>query len=255
MSKVEKAVTWAINTANDNTHGYSQVHRWGNPDYDCSSFIISAYEAAGVPVKSKGATYTGNMYSVFKKCGFKDVTKSVNLATGAGLRRGDVLLNRKKHTEMFIGNGKNVGAHIDENGGITGAKGGDNTGREICISNYYNFPWTDVLRFEESGSNEGATAGKFDAYTIAREVMAGKWGNGDERKKKLTAAGYNYAEIQKTVNELYAVNKTVTKGVDTIAREVIAGKWGNGKERKQRLTAAGYSYKDIQRRVNYLLYK
>ncbi len=37
---------------------------------------------------------------------------------------------------------------------------------------------------------------------IAREVIAGKWGNGDTRKKKLTAAGYDYAAIQKIVNNL-----------------------------------------------------
>lgn len=36
--------------------------------------------------------------------------------------------------------------------------------------------------------------------TIANEVIAGKWGNGDTRKKKLVAAGYNYSEIQKIVN-------------------------------------------------------
>lgn len=37
---------------------------------------------------------------------------------------------------------------------------------------------------------------------IAKEVIAGKWGNGDERKKKLTAAGYDYDAVQKRVNEL-----------------------------------------------------
>ena len=37
---------------------------------------------------------------------------------------------------------------------------------------------------------------------IAEEVIAGKWGNGDDRKKKLSAAGYNYAEVQKAVNAL-----------------------------------------------------
>lgn len=35
---------------------------------------------------------------------------------------------------------------------------------------------------------------------IAREVLEGKWGNGTERKKKLTSAGYNYKEVQKIVN-------------------------------------------------------
>lgn len=37
---------------------------------------------------------------------------------------------------------------------------------------------------------------------IAREVIAGKYGNGDERKKNLEKAGYNYNEVQQKVNEL-----------------------------------------------------
>jgi hypothetical protein len=37
---------------------------------------------------------------------------------------------------------------------------------------------------------------------IAKEVIRGDWGNGDERKKKLTAAGYDYAAVQKRVNEM-----------------------------------------------------
>ena len=37
---------------------------------------------------------------------------------------------------------------------------------------------------------------------IAKEVINGKWGNGEERKKKLKAAGYDYAAVQKKVNEL-----------------------------------------------------
>lgn len=37
---------------------------------------------------------------------------------------------------------------------------------------------------------------------IAKEVIAGKWGTGTERKTKLTAAGYDYAAIQKLVNKI-----------------------------------------------------
>lgn len=37
---------------------------------------------------------------------------------------------------------------------------------------------------------------------IAREVIQGKWGNGADRKKRLEAAGYNYAEVQAKVNKL-----------------------------------------------------
>lgn len=37
---------------------------------------------------------------------------------------------------------------------------------------------------------------------IAREVLTGAWGNGDDRKNRLTAAGYNYTEVQNAVNNL-----------------------------------------------------
>ena len=38
---------------------------------------------------------------------------------------------------------------------------------------------------------------------VVKEVIQGKWGNGAERKRRLTEAGYNYAEIQKKVNNYY----------------------------------------------------
>lgn len=38
--------------------------------------------------------------------------------------------------------------------------------------------------------------------TIAKEVIQGKWGVGNDRKERLTAAGYDYAAVQKKVNEL-----------------------------------------------------
>ena len=151
MSVVSKAVDYMKKVANDPKHGYSQISRWGNPntwsDYDCSSLVISAYEAAGVKVKTAGATYTGNMYSVFTKCGFKDVTSKVNLSTGSGLIAGDVLLNHVNHTAMMISSTQLAEASIDENGGISGGKVGDQTGREIYIHNYYSYPWNCVLRY------------------------------------------------------------------------------------------------------------
>lgn len=39
-------------------------------------------------------------------------------------------------------------------------------------------------------------------YEIAQEVLDGKWGNGAERKKRITEAGYNYSDIQGIVNAL-----------------------------------------------------
>jgi hypothetical protein len=37
---------------------------------------------------------------------------------------------------------------------------------------------------------------------IAQEILAGKWGNGAERRERLTAAGYNYNDVQSIVNAM-----------------------------------------------------
>ena len=87
---------------------------------------------------------------------------------------------------------------------------------------------------------------------IAKEVINGKWGNGTERKNRLTKAGYDYSEVQKRVNELVSNKKPNLKPLDVIAKEVINGIWGNGTERKNRLTEAGYDYSEVQKRVNEL---
>ena len=53
----------------------------------------------------------------------------------------------------------------------------------------------------ESKSKETTTKEK-SIDTVAREVINGKWGNGADRKKRLTKAGYDYNAVQKRVNEL-----------------------------------------------------
>lgn len=91
-----------------------------------------------------------------------------------------------------------------------------------------------------------------DLNTIADEVIAGKWGNGENRKNALTNAGYNYNEVQALVNQKLNGTSTVSnkKSIDIIADEVIAGKWGNGTDRKINLENAGYNYQEVQNKVN-----
>lgn len=102
---------------------------------------------------------------------------------------------------------------------------------------------------------ETPTTGLKSIEDIAKEVISGKWGNGDERKKRLTEAGYNYNDVQAKVTELMNAKPAVTpkKSVDELAKEVIAGKWGNGDARKKALTEAGYNYNDVQAKVSELL--
>lgn len=149
---VGNAIAWAENAAEDDSHGYSQATRWGNPDYDCSGLTISAYKEQGVNVG--GATYTGNMCDAMRDTGnfaVYDFTSMQNL------QPGDILVvhnGNKQHTEMYIGDGKNVGAHIAETGDVTG-QAGDQTddhnpatyNGEVSITPFYNDTWMWVIRY------------------------------------------------------------------------------------------------------------
>lgn len=84
-----------------------------------------------------------------------------------------------------------------------------------------------------------------DIDAMARDVIAGKYGNGAQRKKAL---GAHYDAVQKRVNELLKQNS-----LEKIAKDVIAGKYGNGLVRKAKLKAAGYDYNEVQKKVNELL--
>lgn len=198
MKAAEKAAAWAEAVAADDSHGYDQGSRWG-PDYDCSSLVISAYKAAGVPLLS---TYTGNMWKDFLAHGFT-VAKDVDLQTGAGLQRGDVLLNERSHTAIYLGNGRIVNAGGNELGGVTGGQTGDQTGREIAIVPYYNFPWDCVLRYEEEdlstppdGSGRDDNAGQNDNAQEGVYVVR----SGDTLwsiAEALLGSGTRYGEIMK----------------------------------------------------------
>ena len=145
----QKALEWMLDLARDDSHGYDQQYRWGERgDYDCSSAVISSYKQASVPLS---CTYTGDMRQDMLRHGFQDVTGSVNRSNGSGMLPGDVLLNEVHHTAMFVGDGQEVEASVNERGGATGGQPGDQTGREILVRAYRNYPWDCVLRYVGNG--------------------------------------------------------------------------------------------------------
>ena len=150
MGKIDKYIDYMIDLVTDPKHGYDQIHRWG-PDYDCSSSIITAVQTV-IPVKDAGATYTGNMKKAFEKCGFTSISCKNGMPT---LCRGDILLNEKHHTAMFIGDGKVAQFSINEKGKTTGGVSGDQTGRESSIGPVYTYSkgWDYVLRYTEKEDN------------------------------------------------------------------------------------------------------
>ena len=205
MNATESAVKRMEDWAADDSHGYDQQYRWGEyGDFDCSSAVISAWELAGVPVKSSGATYTGNMRGVFLRCGFKDVTRDVELDSGSGLLRGDVLLNYENHCALYCGNGREVEASINELGGITGGQPGDQTGREFLVRPYRNYPWDCVLRYTGAESGEPGYNKPTYEYTVRLGLL--KEGMADRQvqavQELLAARGYYSGDCDGIMGEL-----------------------------------------------------
>ncbi len=126
-SAIETFSTKMVAIANDKKHGYDQIYRWGEKgDYDCSSLVITCLKKAGFGTGT--ASYTGNMRSNLTKRGWEIVyTKDVH-----ALQAGDILLADDYHTAGIVSNTMEVAAHVNERGGATGGKPGDQTGKEIC---------------------------------------------------------------------------------------------------------------------------
>ena len=93
-----------------------------------------------------------------------------------------------------------------------------------------------------------------DITTIAKEVISGAWGNGEDRKNRLERAGYDFNAVQNEVNRILsgASPKPQLKPLNQVAKEVLQGLWGNGSDRKSRLESAGYNYQAVQNEVNRL---
>ena len=135
--------------AGDDSYGYSQKPpsgRWG-PDYDCSSLVYDAANSAGYKVGSGGdkVRFTGTMLKDFEKAGFQ-ILPFANVGI-SDLKIGDILLNLALHAEVYVGDGKTVGANSSEDGGYVG-EAGDQTGHEIDEHPVLTFDkgWDWVLR-------------------------------------------------------------------------------------------------------------
>lgn len=63
-----------------------------------------------------------------------------------------------------------------------------------------------------TGSGNSSSSSKKSISQIAKEVINGEWGNGDARKKKLEAAGYDYDDVQAEVNKQLGVSTSTSSG-------------------------------------------
>lgn len=133
---------------------------------------------------------------------------------------------------------------------------GNGEARKAALGSRYAEVQAEVNRIlggGASGSGGSSGGGSADVDGLARHVIAGEFGNGEERRRRL---GADYAAVQERVNEILGGDDGSTGGgsggadVDALVRAVIRGDYGNGEERKWRL---GANYSAVQRRVNEML--
>lgn len=179
---LESGIKWMINIAQDNTHGYSMNNRYG-PNFDCSSFIAFALIFSGFNIRYNSVT--SDLKSQLLREGWKE-TKT--------LKRGVIALREKG------GSGNGHVAMLSSSSTMVHASG---TNKGILEENFYipKDGWDCYLYYPSDPYS--STLKSIDE--IAREVIAGKWGNYPKRKELLESAGYNYDEVQKRVNELLGV--------------------------------------------------
>ena len=182
-------------------------------DRDCSSSSIDAWKAVLANTKYAhaldGAVNTQNIERVFVASGLF-VRKPMSFLA----EPGDLYLSPGHHVAMCQTQHPDILSEfrINEKGGAYGGRVGDQTGKESWVRSYYNYPWKMIIHYNgklDSKESKPKTTPKpaqkttkKSIDTIAKEVIAGKWGNGETRKKKLKAAGYDYATVQKRVNQM-----------------------------------------------------
>lgn len=161
----------------------SRLKNTGTYGVDCIGLVKSYYwGGVGSPkYDRKTDVNAGTMYNLAKVKG-----KISTIPETPGLV---VYCKTHPHVGVYIGGGYTIESTLGSRGdGVVKRK------LDSFWEHWFECPFIEYERVQ-------ATA-KTDIDTIAREVIAGKWGAGAERKKRLTDAGYDYTAVQARVNEL-----------------------------------------------------
>ena len=223
-------------------------------DHWCSTFV------SAVAIKA-GATDI-----IPRECGCE---KQIELCKNLGIwiedgsitpRAGDIIFyNWDDNSQPNNGYADHVGI-VESVGGytITVIEGNMNerVGRRNIRVGHGNIRGYARPRYSASSGNTPVQPSKPNKSVaqVAKEVIQGLWGNGDDRKNRLESAGYSFDAVQAEVNRILsgAPAKPTLKPVAQVAKEVLRGEWGNGTDRKNRLESAGYNYNAVQAEVNRL---
>ena len=179
-SGLQQVVEIAKQIANDDTHGYTSTNgNWGNPDYDCGTFVAECYRKARIAdffgqwnaaPELYGGTALG-VATALTAFGFND---PIEITSESQLLPGDILISGDGgHTAIYIGDGKQAHASRDLDGKI-----GDSSGREILVCNLQTIGknshnvWQYAVRHPSSLSGNSSSSGAISRFIEAAEAIA-----------------------------------------------------------------------------------
>ena len=235
---MEQAIAWM--EARRGKVTYSMDFRNGPKSYDCSSAVYYALMSAGA-ISAGWAVNTEYEHDWLLKNGFTLIAE--NSAFNA--KRGDIFIWGKRGQSS--GAGGHTGIFVDSNNIIHSnyARNGITVDGYLDVARASGNKYYYIYRPPAQSTIPTSTAGK-SLDTLVKETLAGKYGNGDQRK---AALGNQYEAVMAVINgKTTAVQKTD----EELAKEVIAGKHGNGEQRKASL---GSRYEAVQKKVTELLKK
>ncbi|HEM3695368.1 TPA: glucosaminidase domain-containing protein [Streptococcus suis] len=233
---IETALRWMSDRKGRVT--YSMDYRNGPNSFDCSSSVYYALMSAGA-ISAGWAVNTEYEHDWLIKNGYKLIAEN----TDWDAKRGDIFIWGRRgqsagaggHTGIFIDPDNIIHCNYARNG--------------ITVDNYNQTAaasgWMYCYVYRLANQSTPSTSGK-TLDTLVKETLAGKYGNGDQRK---AALGNQYEAIMAVINGKATASQ---KSIDELAQEVIAGKHGNGEARKKSL---GSQYDAVQKRVTELLKK
>lgn len=172
---IDTAVTYLINHANKNSVGY------------CAAYVADALEAGGFSFTRQASAYQYRTNGVLTGIGYNEISKPSSFA------KGDITVTENNsahpHGHIAMWSGYNWISDFVQNSEYVYAS---------------NQPPVHYYRYGNKTPSQPSTGGcnGKTVTQVAQEVIAGLWGNGDERKNRLTAAGCNYSTIQAEVNRL-----------------------------------------------------
>jgi hypothetical protein len=166
---------------------------------EASNAVLLEYERPadqGTAVQTKRAGYGQTYYDKFKSPSDAPTSPTQPVSPSVGVKVGDVV--QFTGGAVYASSNAAIPAHsrAASRCKVTQTYNGKHPYHLISEDGKDVWGWVDAIDVQTGG---GKTIDE-----IAREVIAGKWGNGQERKDRLKAAGYDAAAVQKRVNELLA---------------------------------------------------